>query len=46
MPEACVVNLDSILTITKASVKERITALSADRMAAVDLAAKFAIDLE
>ncbi len=46
MPEACVVNLDSILTIPKASVKERISALSADRMAAIALAAKFALDLE
>ena len=46
MPKECVVNLDNILTIPKASLKERITILSADKMASVAGAAKFALDLE
>ena len=45
MPEQCVVNLDSILTIPKAKLTERITTLSAEKMTAVAKAIMFALDL-
>ena len=45
MPEQCVVNLDSILTIPKAKLTERITTLSAEKMTAVAKAIIFALDL-
>jgi len=45
MPTECVVNLDDILTIPKSRLTERITVLSADKMAAVVKAVIFALDL-
>ncbi len=45
MPTRCVVNLDNILTIPKARLTERITALTAEKMAAVNNAIVFALDL-
>jgi mRNA interferase MazF len=46
MPEQCVVNLDDILTIPKTRLAERITTLSAAKMAAVDKAIVFALGLK
>ena len=46
LPEECVANLDSILTIPKASLKERIAVLSSEKMSAVARAIKFALDLD
>jgi len=45
MPAACVVNADDILTAPKALLTERITLLSAEKMAAVEAAVKFALDI-
>ena len=45
MPRVCVVNVDDILTIPKTLLKDRITLLSAERIAAVDSAVRFALDL-
>jgi mRNA interferase MazF len=45
MPVECVVNLDSILTIPKSRLTERITMLSVERMTAVAKAVVFALDL-
>lgn len=45
MPAQCVVNLDDILTIPKARLADRITTLSAEKMAAVARAIVFALDL-
>ncbi len=45
MPEQCVANLDSILTIPKAKLTERITTLSVEKMTAVAKAIIFALDL-
>ena len=45
MPVKCVVNLDEILTIPKSRLKERITVLSPEKMAAVAKAIVFALDL-
>jgi mRNA-degrading endonuclease toxin of MazEF toxin-antitoxin module len=46
MPKDCVVNLDSIATIAKASLIERITALRPQKMRAVEAAIRFALALE
>ena len=45
MPVKCAVNLDEIITIPKSLLVERITALSAEKMAAVARATAFALDL-
>lgn len=45
MPKDCAVNLDVINTIPKALLLNRITTLSAAKMALVESAIKFAIDL-
>ena len=45
MPAECVVNLDDILTIPKSRLTERITTLSAEKMAAAAKAITFALDL-
>jgi len=45
MPDKCVVNLDEILTIPKSRITERITHLSSDKLAEVDKAIVFALDL-
>jgi mRNA interferase MazF len=46
LPQQCVANLDDILTIPKARLSERITALSPQKMAAVVRAITFALDLK
>lgn len=46
MPRECVINLDTITTIPKDVLTERLTQLSKSRMAAVDRALKFAQGLE
>jgi len=46
MPKACAINLDNIITINKALLKERICALSEDNIEAVSKAIKFALDLD
>ncbi len=46
MPQECVVNLDDILTISKARLVERITTLSPQKMTAVARAIIFALDLK
>jgi len=46
MPAKCVVNVDVILTIPKSRLTGRITALSAEKMAAVSRAIVFALDLK
>jgi mRNA interferase MazF len=43
---ACVVNLDTITTIAKASLRERLTALSAEKWKAVEEALHFSLGLE
>jgi len=45
LPEACVVNLDDILTIPKSLLEERVTLLSEDRMRLVARAVRFALAL-
>ena len=45
VPARCVVNLDDIATIPKASLEDVLTALSSDRMRQVDKAIRFALDL-
>jgi mRNA interferase MazF len=46
VPRVCVVNLDSITTIAKASLRERLTALSAEKLKAVETALHFSLGLE
>jgi mRNA interferase MazF len=46
VPRACVVNLDTITTIGKASLRERLTALSAEKLKAVEEALHFSFGLE
>jgi mRNA-degrading endonuclease toxin of MazEF toxin-antitoxin module len=41
-----VVNLDDIATLPKVLIKERITALSAEKIQQVDEAIRFALDLD
>ena len=45
LPKACVVNLDSILTIPKSFLESRITRLSPKKLEEVHRAVKFALDL-
>ena len=45
MPAQCAVNLDSLLTIPKLSLKERVTTLSLEKMHLVARAIIFALDL-
>ena len=45
LPSRCVVNLDDVTTISKSVLKERIAALSAERMQQIDDAIRFALDL-
>lgn len=45
MPTRCVVNLDNILTIPKALLKNPLTVLSREKMAQVSRAIVFALDL-
>ena len=46
LPQACVVNLDTITTVRKSIITERICALRAEKMEAVDKAIRFALGLE
>ena len=46
MPEECVVNVDSIMTIPKSLLTERITVLPRDKMALVNRAIFFALALD
>jgi mRNA interferase MazF len=46
MPTRCVVNLDDISTLPKALIKQRITALSAEKIRQIDDAIRFALDLD
>ena len=46
MPEKCVINVDNIMTIPKSLLSGRITVLSSDKMALVDRAILFALDLD
>ena len=46
MPVRCVINLDDITTLPKALIKERITALSPEKIKRVDDAIRFALELD
>jgi mRNA interferase MazF len=46
VPRACVVNLDTITTIAKASLRERLTTLSAEKLKAAEAALYFSLGLE
>ena len=46
VPRACVVNLDTITTIARASLRERLTALSAEKLKAIEEALHFSLGLE
>jgi mRNA interferase MazF len=44
--QLCVVNLDTILTIAKASLREHLATLSAEKIEAVEAAIRFALAME
>ena len=46
MPRECVVNLDTVTTIPKDALRDRLTALSRAKMTAVDAALRFALGLQ
>jgi mRNA interferase MazF len=46
MPRECVVNLDTVTTIPKDALKERLTVLSRAKMTAVEAALGFALGLQ
>jgi mRNA interferase MazF len=46
LPKPCVVNLDTITTIAKKSLKERLVTLSSEKLKAVEAALHFALGLE
>ena len=46
VPRACVINVDTITTIAKASLRERLTALSVEKLKAVEEALHFSLSLE
>ena len=46
MPARCVVNLDDITTLPKVLIKQRITALSTEKIQQVEQAIRFALDLD
>ena len=46
LPQVCVANVDTITTIRKSILTERICALKAERMQAVNRAIKFALGLD
>jgi mRNA interferase MazF len=46
MPARCVVNLDDITTLPKSLVKERVTALSTEKIRKIDQAIRFALGLD
>ena len=46
IPARCVVNLDDITTLPKVLIKQRLTALSAEKIHEIDEAIRFALDLD
>ena len=46
MPARCVVNLDDITTLPKSLIKQRITALTPEKIHQIDVAIRFALDLD
>jgi mRNA interferase MazF len=46
MPARCVANLDDITTLPKGLIKQRITALSPEKIQRIDEAIRFALDLD
>ena len=46
LPRACAVNLDSVVTIAKAHLRERIVPLAPDKLATAEDALRFALGLE
>jgi mRNA interferase MazF len=46
LPRSCVANLDVITTIAKRSLKEKLVALSPEKLKAVETAIHFALGLE
>jgi mRNA interferase MazF len=46
VPRACVVNLDTIATIARASLRERLTILSGEKLKSVEKALHFSLGLE
>ncbi|MDP2923650.1 MAG: type II toxin-antitoxin system PemK/MazF family toxin [Candidatus Omnitrophota bacterium] len=46
LPKKCVINLDTVTTIRKAALTERICALRVDKMAEINKAIKFALALD
>ena len=46
IPARCVVNLDDITTLPKVLIKQRLTALSAEKIHEIDEAIQFALDLD
>ncbi len=45
LPRTCAVNLDTIATIPKSSLRDRLTTLSVERMAEVEEALRFALGM-
>ncbi len=46
LPKPCVINLDTITTIAKASLRDRLTTLSPEKLKAAEVALHFALGLE
>lgn len=46
LPKLCVINLDTITTIAKASLRDRLTALSEEKLKAVEVALSFALGMD
>jgi len=46
LPKPCVINLDTITTIAKASLQDKLTALSQEKQKAIEAALHFALGIE
>ena len=46
LPQQCVINLDTVTTIAKTSLRDRLTVLSNEKMKAVEIALHFVFDLK
>ncbi|MBI4187446.1 MAG: type II toxin-antitoxin system PemK/MazF family toxin [Chloroflexi bacterium] len=46
LPKSCVVNLDTITTIARVSLRDRLTTLSTEKLRAVEVALHFALGME
>ncbi len=46
LPKPCVINLDTIATIAKVSLVDKLTTLSAEKLRAVEVALHFALGME